>query len=84
MDFELTDEQRMFRDEVIRFARAELDADVLDRDARGSFSGEGWRKCAKLGIQGLPVPAEFGGQGADPLTIMLAWRRLATPARTTA
>ena len=31
---------------------------------------------AKLGIQGLPVPAEFGGQGADPLTIMLAMEAL--------
>jgi alkylation response protein AidB-like acyl-CoA dehydrogenase len=76
MDFDLTDEQRMFRDEVIRFARAELNQDVVTRDARSSFAEEEWHKCAKLGIQGLPVPSEYGGQGADPLTIMVAMEAL--------
>ena len=76
MDFDLTDEQRMFRDEVIRFARAELNDDVVARDAQSPFAAEEWRKCAELGIQGLPVPSEYGGQGADPLTIMVAMEAL--------
>jgi alkylation response protein AidB-like acyl-CoA dehydrogenase len=76
MDFDLTDEQRMFRDEVIRFAQAELNEDVVARDARSSFAAQEWQKCAKLGIQGLPVPSEYGGQGADPLTIMVAMEAL--------
>jgi alkylation response protein AidB-like acyl-CoA dehydrogenase len=76
MDFELTDEQRMFRDEVIRFARAELNEDVAGRDARSSFAEKEWQKCAKLGIQGLPVPSEYGGEDADPLTIMVAMEAL--------
>ena len=76
MDFDLTDEQRMFRDEVIRFARAELNEDVIARDAQSSFAEQEWRKCAELGIQGLPVPSEYGGQGADPLTIVVAMEAL--------
>ncbi len=76
MDFELTDEQKMFRDEVIRFARAELNTDMVARDAESSFPAEAWRKCAELGILGLPVPGEFGGEDADPLTIMLAMEAL--------
>jgi alkylation response protein AidB-like acyl-CoA dehydrogenase len=76
MDFDLTDEQRMFRDEVIRFARAELNKEVVARDAESSFAEEAWRKCAKLGIQGLPVPSEYGGQDADPLTVMVAMEAL--------
>jgi alkylation response protein AidB-like acyl-CoA dehydrogenase len=76
MDFELTDEQRLFRDEVIRFARAELNGDVAARDAQSSFPAEEWQKCAAFGIQGLPVPSKYGGAGADPLTIMLALEAL--------
>jgi L-prolyl-PCP dehydrogenase len=76
MDFELTDEQRMFRDEVVRFARAELNEDVVARDAQSAFAEKEWRKCAKLGIQGLPVPSEYGGEDADPLTIMVAMEAL--------
>jgi L-prolyl-PCP dehydrogenase len=76
MDFDLTDEQRMFRDGVIRFARAELNENVVARDAQSSFAAEAWRKCAKFGIQGLPVPSEYGGQDADPLTIMVAMEAL--------
>src|SRR2546430_7948984 len=33
------------------------------------FSFDRWRALAALGIHGLPVPAEYGGQGADPVTI---------------
>ncbi len=27
------------------------------------------RRCAQVGIQGLPVPIEYGGRRADPITI---------------
>ena len=40
------------------------------RDERREFWREGWKRCAELGVQGLPVPAEFGGKGEDlPVTI---------------
>jgi hypothetical protein len=76
MDFELTDEQRAYRTEVIRFAQRELADGIIDRDAAGTFDAKAWRKCAEFGILGLPVPREYGGQGADPLTIMLAMEAL--------
>jgi alkylation response protein AidB-like acyl-CoA dehydrogenase len=41
---------------------------MIARDAEQRFSFEGWKKCADFGVQGLPVPKEFGGQGADPVT----------------
>jgi alkylation response protein AidB-like acyl-CoA dehydrogenase len=76
MDFELTLEQRTLREEIVRFARDELNDDLIRRDADSSFSTEAWKKCAALGIQGLPVPAGYGGVGADALTIMLAMEAL--------
>lgn len=76
MDFELTPEQRRFRDEVVRFAQRELEDDVVRLDAEGTFSREAWKRCAAFGIMGLPVPEEHGGAGADPITIAVAMEAL--------
>ena len=76
MDFDLTGEQQMLRDELSRFARGELNHDVVGRDGKSEFPADEWRKCAEWGIQGLPVPPEYGGQGTDALTIMLAMEAL--------
>src|SRR5258706_13466123 len=69
MDFSLTEDQISMRSEVVRFALRELNDDVIARDAGNEFSREGWRKCARMGIQGLPFPREHGGSGADLVTL---------------
>jgi alkylation response protein AidB-like acyl-CoA dehydrogenase len=76
MDFELSEEQKVFRDEVVRFAQRELGEDLIDRDTTGAFDAKAWQRCAEFGIQGLPIPKEYGGQEADPLTVMLAMEAL--------
>ena len=76
MDFDLTDDQRSLRASIVEFARRELNEDVLERDKSGTFSREAWRKCADLGILGLPVPEEYGGSGADPTTTLVALEAL--------
>ena len=72
MDFDLTPEQRQFRDAVAEFARRELNNDVAERDRAGTFSRSAWERCAGFGLQGLPVPEDYGGSGADATTIMAA------------
>ncbi len=70
MDFAFSADQKAWHDAAVRFAKDELIDDVIGRDERREFWREGWRRCARLGIQGLPVPREFGGQGRDlPVTI---------------
>jgi alkylation response protein AidB-like acyl-CoA dehydrogenase len=76
MDFSLTPQQEQLRRDVIEFATRELDDDLIRRDADSAFSREAWKKCASFGIQGLPVPEEHGGMGADPLTVMVAMEAL--------
>lgn len=71
MDFAFTDEQLEYRGSVIQFAVGELDFDVAE-----GFPHEAWLRCAKFGIQGLAVPEEHGGGGADPLTVALAMEAL--------
>jgi len=76
MDFSWTEEQESLRQELIRFARERLNRDLLERDAQGSFSRNLWVECAKVGVQGLPIPEEYGGQGADALTTVVALEAL--------
>src|SRR5919202_3523794 len=76
MNFDWTDEQREYRDVVVRFARSRLADGAARRDAEHEFSAEGWKACAQLGIQGLPVPEAYGGSGADATTIILALEAL--------
>jgi alkylation response protein AidB-like acyl-CoA dehydrogenase len=72
MDFEWTEEQQTWRATVIRFAQRELNEAVVEDD----FSWENWRRCADFGLQGLPMPEEYGGAGADILTTVLAMEGL--------
>lgn len=76
MDFSWTEKQQTFHDAVIEFAQRELNKDLLERDRQGHFSRENWLKCAKFGIQGLSIPADYGGTEADILTTMFVMEGL--------
>jgi alkylation response protein AidB-like acyl-CoA dehydrogenase len=76
MEFDWTEEQLAYREAVIRFARRELATDLRDREGAGGFSRDLWRKCADFGIQGLPLPKEYGGSEADALTVIVAMEAL--------
>jgi len=65
MSFLLGPEQQEYQDRAIEFARKELAYDVAERDEQGTFARDGWARCAEFGVQGLPIPAEYGGGGAD-------------------
>src|SRR2546421_1012787 len=72
MDFSLTEDQQTLRDNIIRFAHEVLNEGAAQRDREQRFPLELWRKCGELGIQGLPVPEQYGGSGPDPFSRALA------------
>ena len=76
MDFSFDPEQLSYKKSVLEFARNELVRDVIPLDRNSDFDREGFEKCAKFGIQGLPIPEEYGGSGADPLTVVVAMEAL--------
>jgi hypothetical protein len=76
MDFSWTPEQLTFKNAVIEFAKKELNAGLIDRDHTGEISLSNWRKCADLGILGLPIPEEYGGIDEDIVTTMLVMEGL--------
>ena len=68
----LDEEQRALQRSIVEFAAAELGHDLERRDRDGAFSREEWRKCARLGLLGLPVPVAYGGVGASATTTAAA------------
>lgn len=76
MDFSWDKEQLAIYKEIREFAKKELNDLVLERDGDGSFDWNGWKKCADMGILGLPVSEEYGGAGEDFLTTILAMEGL--------
>lgn len=76
MDFSWSKEQKELLDAVHRFAARELAYDVIQADRAGQFSRDAWKKCGDFGIQGLPVPIEYGGRGLDPVTLAGALEKL--------
>jgi len=76
VDLAWTQEQQTWRTTVARFAQQELNDGVIERDREQEFPWENWRRCAAFGLQGLPMPEEYGGAGADILTTMLAMEGL--------
>ncbi|MFK7846597.1 MAG: acyl-CoA dehydrogenase family protein [Rhodothermales bacterium] len=72
MDFSLTEDQQMLRDEIINFAKRELNNGVIERDRAQEFPKDLWLKCGEMGLQGLPVPEEYGGAGLDGLSTAIA------------
>jgi hypothetical protein len=75
MDFKWLPEQEEIFESIATFARATLNDDLIERDRQGVFNREGWRACGEMGIQGLPVPTEYGGIGQDVLTTVGALER---------
>jgi alkylation response protein AidB-like acyl-CoA dehydrogenase len=68
MEFGLTPEQESLRDAVVRFSRETLNEGVIERDRGQTFDRALWRRCGEMGLTGLPVPAEYGGNGLDAVT----------------
>jgi alkylation response protein AidB-like acyl-CoA dehydrogenase len=72
----LDEEQRALKRSVSDFARDVLNHDLDRRDHESVFPVDGWRRCAELGLQGMPVAPEYGGLGASATTIAAALQGL--------
>jgi alkylation response protein AidB-like acyl-CoA dehydrogenase len=76
MNFSWSEEQQKLRDGTIAFARQTLNQGFAEREKQGEFSRALWSECAKFGIQGMPIPEEYGGSAQDVMTTMLAMEGL--------
>jgi alkylation response protein AidB-like acyl-CoA dehydrogenase len=72
MDFSFTEEQLLFKEQVLKFARKEIVPRCQEHDLKGEFDYQSFRKLGEFGILGLHFPEELGGSGADVVTSVLA------------
>jgi isovaleryl-CoA dehydrogenase len=72
MDFQLTDEQRMIKETVYKWAVNELGPIQEKIDDEDWFPPDFFKKCAELGILGITIDEEYGGLGGDVLMQTLA------------
>jgi alkylation response protein AidB-like acyl-CoA dehydrogenase len=76
MDFELTHEQKMWREAVHAFSEKEVKSRAKETDEKAQFNWEAVRKMGPLGLLGLNVPEEYGGSGVDAVSAAIAIEEL--------
>jgi short-chain 2-methylacyl-CoA dehydrogenase len=77
MDFDLTPEQEEFRKSVRAFAEDVIAPRAEEMDRNEELPMDIVKQMGELGLFGLPFPEEYGGQGADFLTLCLAIEEIA-------
>lgn len=76
VDFDLTNEQSMFRDMAKDFARREIQPSVRERDREERFPFDLIKKMGAQGLSGILIPPEYGGLGSDWMTLGLVTEQL--------
>lgn len=83
MDFQLDQAHEMARSLFRDFAETEVKPLAIEVDEEERFPRETVDKMAKNGFMGIPIPKEYGGQGCDVLTYVMAVEELAKVCGTT-
>lgn len=65
MDFDLSKEQKMIRNEVRNFAQKEIAPRAEEMERSGEYPYDIIKKMADLGLMGIPFSEEYGGMGGD-------------------
>jgi hypothetical protein len=76
MEFSFSPEQQLIRENIIAFAKKELNRNVRERDREQVFPRELWQKCGEQKLPGLCVDEAFGGAGLDPVSTAAALEAL--------
>lgn len=77
MNFDLSEEHRLIRQTVRDFAEREIRPVAQELDEKEQFSVELTRRMGELGLFGMNLPQEYGGQGLDTLSYIIAVEELA-------
>jgi alkylation response protein AidB-like acyl-CoA dehydrogenase len=76
MNFDLSEEQRMWRDVVHDFVAREVKPKARQVDEEGQFNWEAVHKMGPLGLLGLNIPEAYGGTGVDAVSAAIAIEEL--------
>lgn len=65
IDILLTEQERMFRQQMRDFVDSEITPCADEWDRRNELAFEAFKKMASVGLTGLTIPEEYGGQGGS-------------------
>jgi short/branched chain acyl-CoA dehydrogenase len=72
----LTEDERLFQATVRKFAKEQIGPHVRSMDEAGKFSKDILKQLFELGLMGIEIPEEYGGQGGDFFQCVLAVEEL--------
>ena len=73
----LAEDEQMFRDSVLEFAKKRVGPLVAEMDAKGALDKSLLPGLFDLGLMGVEIPEEYGGSGASFFSAILAVEALA-------
>src|SRR6202165_4051642 len=76
VDLDLSPEHELIRDTVREFAQDRIAPVAEELDREGRFPYELVAELGELGLMGIPIPAEYGGAGADTVSYAIAIEEL--------
>ena len=77
MDFELNDEQRELRRTIKEFADSKIAPVARELEQSNTYPTEIVEHMKRMGLFGLTIPTEFGGQGADMVSLAIVFEEIA-------
>jgi butyryl-CoA dehydrogenase len=83
MDFSLNKREELFLQMIREFAENEVKPLAAEVDEQERFPMETVQKMAKIGIMGIPIPVEYGGQGGTNQMYIMAVEELSRVCATT-
>lgn len=84
MDFDLTQEQKMYQRAVRDFCEGEVKPYAAQVDETGELRWEAVQQMPTLGLTGLQVPEDYGGAGLDTVSASIAVEELGRACGSTA
>jgi alkylation response protein AidB-like acyl-CoA dehydrogenase len=76
MDFELSDEQRMFRDVIRDFVAKEIEPVASEYEAADIYPTDIIDKMKELGLFGMMIPEEYGGLDLDFVSYAMVFEEI--------
>ncbi|MGA2297156.1 MAG: acyl-CoA dehydrogenase [FCB group bacterium] len=72
MDYLLTDEQKMLKEMVSKFAQDKIAPVASDNEKNHRYPADIIKEAGELGLMGIAYPTEYGGAGMDYVSYFLA------------
>lgn len=76
IDMILSEEDKIFRNMVRKFAEKEIAPYVMDWEKKREYPGEYYRKLSEMGFMGLLVPESYGGAGSNIIDLVILCEEL--------